>query len=196
MFRQVSGPNRSQGGLGVGLTLTKQLVEMHGGTIEAHSGGENQGAEFVIRLPLAPAEGRPDETPETRPRGEVPCLRVLVVDDNVDLVEMLALMVEASGHQVRKAFDGRSAVSAALEYQPHVVLLDVGMPDMSGIDVAKELRRHPEMAATRIVALTGWGQAEDRHRTADAGFDDHVTKPADPERLRRLLQGFGAEPKR
>ena len=94
---------------------------------------------------------------------------------------------------MRKAFDGRSAISAALEYQPHVVFLDVGMPDMSGIEVAKELRRHPEMAGTRIVALTGWGQAEDRRRTADAGFDDHVTKPADPQRLQRLLERFAAE---
>jgi PAS domain S-box-containing protein len=192
MFRQVRGPNRSQGGLGIGLTLAKQFVEMHGGTIEARSGGENKGAEFVIRLPRAPARRRPEET-RPEPYGQPGCLRVLVVDDNVDLVEMLAVLIEASGHQVRKAFDGRSAISAALEYHPHVVFLDVGMPDMSGIEVAKELRRHPQMAGTRIVALTGWGQAEDRHRTEEAGFDDHVTKPADPECLQRLLQRFAAE---
>jgi PAS domain S-box-containing protein len=193
MFRQVKAPNRSQGGLGIGLTLTKQFVEMHGGTIEAHSAGENKGAEFVIRLPLTAPAGRPDEPQAAKPFGHVACLRVLVVDDNVDLVEMLALMVEAFGHHVRKAFDGLSAVSAALEYHPHVVLLDIGMPGMDGIDVAKELRRHPEMEGTRIVALTGWGQAEDRHRTAVAGFDEHVTEPADAERLRQVLERFASE---
>jgi PAS domain S-box-containing protein len=187
MFRQVNGTNRSQGGLGIGLTLAKQFVEMHGGTIDARSAGEGQGAEFVVRLPRAPAAGGSDETRAAQPGGQAARLRVLLVDDNVDLVEMLAVLVETSGHQVRKAFDGRSAISAALEYQPHVVLLDVGMPDMSGIDVAKELRRHPELAGTRIVALTGWGQAEDRLRTTSAGFDDHVTKPADPRQIQQIL---------
>ena len=113
---------------------------------------------------------------------------MLVVDDNVDLVDMLAMVVEAGGHHVRKAFDGRSAISAALEYQPHLILLDVGMPDMNGMEVAQELRRHPEMSGTRIVALTGWGQAEDRRRTAEAGFDDHLTKPADPSQIQRILE--------
>jgi DNA-binding response OmpR family regulator len=114
-------------------------------------------------------------------------VKVLVVDDNVDLVEMLSMVVEAAGHQVRKAFDGRSGISAALEYQPDLILLDLGLPDVNGTEVAKELRRHREVAQARIVALTGWGQAEDRQRTADAGFDEHLTKPADPEQIQRLL---------
>ena len=115
-------------------------------------------------------------------------MKVLVVDDNVDLVEMLSMVIEATGHDVRKVYDGRSGISAALEYRPDLILLDVGMPDMNGNEVAKELRRHQEVAGARIVALTGWGQAEDRRRTADAGFDDHLTKPADPEQIQRILE--------
>ena len=110
------------------------------------------------------------------------------MDDNVDLVDMLAMVVEAVGHDARKAFDGRSEVSAALEYQPHVILLDVGVPGMSGFEVATELRRHPQMARSRLVALTGWGQAEDRRRTAEAGFDDHLTKPTDPRQIQLILR--------
>jgi CheY-like chemotaxis protein len=112
---------------------------------------------------------------------------VLIVDDSADLVEMLGLVVEGFGHDVRKTLDGRSAIAVALAYRPDVVLLDLGLPVISGEDVARELRRHPEMAATRLVALTGWGQAEDRRRTKDAGFDDHLTKPTDPRELQRLL---------
>jgi CheY-like chemotaxis protein len=115
-------------------------------------------------------------------------VRVLIVDDNVDLVEMLSMVVEAAGHPVRKAFDGRSGISAALEYRPDLILLDVGMPDVSGMEVAKQLRQYRELARTRIVALTGWGQADDRQRTAAAGFDDHLTKPADPAQIERILE--------
>jgi len=186
MFRQGGSLRKSEGGLGIGLSLSKQFVEMHGGSIEGHSAGEGQGAEFVIRLPLA-VPARPEEQQPLISSGKRACLLVLVVDDNVDLVDMLAIVVEADGHQVRKAFDGPSAISAALEYHPHLILLDVGMPDMNGMEVAKELRRHAELAGTRIVALTGWGQAEDRRRTAEAGFDDHFTKPADPRQILRIL---------
>jgi PAS domain S-box-containing protein len=188
MFRQVSDPKKKQGGLGIGLTLAKQLVEMHGGTVEAHSAGENRGAEFVVHLPVAVAAARTNDQQAPNPCGQAARLRVLIVDDNVDLVDMLATVVEADGHQVRKAFDGRSAISAAREYQPHLILLDIGMPDMSGVEVARELRRHAELAGTRIVALTGWGQAEDRRRTAEAGFDDHLTKPADPRQIHRIIE--------
>jgi two-component system, chemotaxis family, CheB/CheR fusion protein len=190
-FRQVHDKKGPQGGLGIGLALAKQLVEMHDGTIEAHSAGANSGAEFVIRLPLAAVAPGPQE-PQARLCGETACLRVLVVDDNIDLVEVLAMVVEAAGHQARKAFDGRSAVSAALEYQPHVILLDVGMPEMDGTEVARELRRHPEMAGTRIIALTGWGQDDDRRRTAEAGFDEHLTKPTDPQQVLRILEQVAA----
>ena len=188
MFRQADDRNGSQGGLGIGLTLAKQLVEMHSGSIEARSEGESRGSEFVIRLPLAAATATSKEPPPPAvAQGQPARLKVLVVDDNVDLVEMLAMVVESAGHHVRKAFDGRSAVSAALEYEPHVILLDVGMPGMTGTEVARELRRHRAGAGARIVALTGWGQAEDRQRTADAGFDDHLTKPADPGEIQRIL---------
>jgi signal transduction histidine kinase/CheY-like chemotaxis protein len=189
MFRQAGDGTGSQGGLGIGLTLAQQLVEMHGGVIEAHSEGEGQGAEFAIRLPRAVATAPSNEPqPPTTGKGQPGRVKVLVIDDNVDLVEMLSMVVEAAGHHVRKAFDGRSGISAALEYQPDLILLDVGMPDMHGTEVAKELRRHRELAGARIVALTGWGQAEDRQRTADAGFDDHLTKPAAPEQIQRILE--------
>ena len=187
MFHQGSGGRRSQGGLGVGLALTKRLVELQGGTVEAHSAGEKKGAEFMIRLPLAVTARPAVQRQAPAPSGTRTCLRVLVVDDNVDFVDILALVLETDGHQVRKAFDGPSAVSAALEFQPHVILLDVGMPGMSGMEVASQLRRHGELAGARIVALTGWGQAEDRRRTAEAGFDEHLTKPADPRQIQRIL---------
>jgi len=191
MFQQVNRPDSSQGGLGIGLALVKRLVEMHGGTVAANSPGVGEGAEFVVRLPVvdAAAVGGSAHAAARGPAGRR--LKVLVVDDNADLVEMLALLVEAAGHDVRKALDGRSAVSAALAYRPDVVLLDLGLPVMSGLEVARELRGRQETAHVRLVALTGWGQAEDRRQTEEAGFDRHLTKPADPETLNRLLQEFG-----
>jgi signal transduction histidine kinase/CheY-like chemotaxis protein len=189
MFRQAGARHGSEGGLGIGLTLAKQLVDMHGGSIDAHSEGQGRGAEFTIRLPRAVATTQTQEQqPPPSGQGQPARVKVLVVDDNVDLVEMLSMVVEAAGHHVRKAFDGRSAISAALEYQPDLILLDVGMPDINGTEVATELRRHQELAGARIVALTGWGQAEDRLRTAEAGFDQHLTKPADPAQIQRILE--------
>ena len=127
--------NGNQGGLGIGLTLAKQLVEMHGGSIEAHSDGEGQGAEFAIHLPLAVVTGpRREQQRPPAGHGQPARVKVLVVDDNVDLVEMLSMVVESAGHAVRKAFDGRSGISAALEYQPDLILLDIGMPDMNGAE--------------------------------------------------------------
>ncbi len=194
MFMQVNPPDNSQGGLGVGLTIARRLVQLHGGSIEAHSDGLGRGTEFVVRLPLALA---PDEIqPERRQPSPFPPstrLKVLIVDDNNDLVHMLELAVAAMGHDVRKALDGQSAISAALSYRPDVVLLDLGLPVVSGLDVARELRRHPEMANTRLVALTGWGQEDDRRRTSEAGFDHHLTKPTDPEELEGLLARFARE---
>lgn len=193
MFRQTGDRNGSEGGLGIGLTLARQLVEMHGGSIQAYSAGEGLGSEFAVRLPRAIAT-TPRNEPQPPPAGQGHAgrVKVLVVDDNVDLVEMLAMVVEVAGHHVRKAFDGRSGISAALEYQPDLILLDVGMSDMNGTEVAKELRRHRALAGTRIVALTGWGQVEDRQRTAEAGFDDHLTKPAEPEQIHRILDEVAA----
>jgi CheY-like chemotaxis protein/anti-sigma regulatory factor (Ser/Thr protein kinase) len=188
MFMQVNPPGKSQGGLGVGLTIAQRLVELHGGSIEAHSEGPGRGTEFVVRLPLALAPGA--TKPVGPPHSSFSAtrrLKVLIVDDNNDLVHMLELAVAGMGHEVRKALDGRSAISAALSFRPDVVLLDLGLPVVSGLDVARELRRHPEMTNTRLVALTGWGQEEDRHRTSEAGFDHHLTKPTDPEELEGLL---------
>jgi CheY-like chemotaxis protein len=188
MFRQLHRTDRCQGGPGIGLALVKRIVEMHGGSIEARSGGVGAGAEFVMRLPNCHSAGVNRTGPaEPTPAGRRR-LHVLIVDDNGDLAEMLALVVETAGHTVRTVVDGPSAVAAALSYRPNVVLLDIGLPGMRGIEVAKELRQHPETAATRLVALTGWGQADDRRETADAGFDHHLTKPADPQQVEELLE--------
>jgi CheY-like chemotaxis protein/two-component sensor histidine kinase len=194
MFHQVERPARSDGGLGIGLALAKRLVEMHQGTIEAFSDGEGKGAEFVLRLPA-----EPDETLEERAHTTEGVLvtgrrlKVLVVDDNVDLVEMLSLVVDSAGHEVQKAFDGSSAVAVARSYQPDVVLLDLGLPSMSGIEVARELRRDPSTANALLVALTGWGQPEDREKTREAGFRFHLTKPTEPEELQQLLDAIASE---
>jgi PAS domain S-box-containing protein len=191
MFWQASGPDRSQAGLGIGLSLARRLVEMHGGTIEARSAGLGQGSEFVIRLPAVRETTGADISQPATVAGGVR-LRVLIVDDNADLVEMLALSIEAAGHQVRKALDGPGALLAAMEYHPDVVLLDLGLPRMSGIEVAGELRRRPETADTTLVALTGWGQEEHQRATQAAGFDYHLTKPTDPQELHRLLADIAA----
>jgi PAS domain S-box-containing protein len=192
MFRQVNRAD-GQGGLGIGLALAKRLVEMHEGRIEARSAGLGEGAEFVLRVPAQAGGNQAEVQHQDRTERRGRPLRVLVVDDNIDLTEMLAMVIEAAGHHVRKAFDGRSAVSAARAYAPDVVLLDLGLPGMSGLEVAAELRRHPETAATRLIAVTGWGQAEDRQRTSAAGFDHHLTKPTDPQSLQRLLAELAAE---
>lgn len=187
MFRQVDRPDHPQGGLGIGLALSKRLGEMHGGTIEVRSDGAGRGSEFTVRLPLAPVaidEHRGTDPAQIAPRRR---LRVLVVDDNADLVEMLTLLVRERGHEVRHALDGETAIAAALAFQPDVALLDLGLPVRSGLDVARELRRHPKTAATRLIAITGWGQAEDRARTREAGFDAHLTKPIDPATVSALL---------
>jgi PAS domain S-box-containing protein len=193
MFHQVNHGHTSQGGFGIGLGLAKRIVELHGGTIEARSAGIGRGAEFTVRLPLVRAAD--EEGPHEPALISTPArrLKVLVVDDNADLVEMLSMVVSGLGHEVRKALDGQTAVSAALAYRPDVVLLDLGLPFMSGVQVAQELRRHPDTKTTRIVALTGWGQEEDRRTTTEAGFDRHLTKPTEPAVLARLLTEFAGE---
>jgi len=166
---------------------------MHGGTIEADSAGVGQGSVFVVRLPAA--EISADEGLAAANNGGMPGrrLKVLVVDDNADLVQMLAMVLEGGGHDVRKALDGRSAVTIARAYLPDVVLLDLGLPVMDGLQVAQELRRHPETAKAFLVALTGWGQPLDRHRTKEAGFDCHLTKPTDPQTLQQVIADFAAQ---
>ena len=193
MFHQVTArADKSAGGLGIGLSLVKRLVEMHGGSVEVYSAGVGQGAEFVVRLPIADEVEAPEVRQETHAPGGGRRLKVLVVDDNADLVDMLAAVVANLGHDVRKALDGRTALSAATVYRPDVVLLDLGLPVMNGIEVARELRRSPNGGGLRLVALTGWGQPEDRRQTGEAGFDEHLTKPTDPKTLAALLARFAA----
>ena len=188
--------SRSQGGLGLGLTLVKNIVEMHGGTVEAHSAGLGQGSEFVVCLPLltdrrtGPDTGRAEER-----AGEVPASghRLLVVDDNQDAANSLAVLLRLQGHEVRVAHDGVSALEAASELRPTVVLLDLGMPGMDGYEVARRIRQTAGLQKTVLAALTGWGQREDRRRTAKAGFDHHLVKPVDPQALESLLAGLPAD---
>jgi two-component system CheB/CheR fusion protein len=189
MFAQVdTSLERAQGGLGIGLTIARRLVEMHGGTLGVRSGGPGEGSELTIRLPLAPEAA---VEPAARERGGEesgprPGLRILVVDDNQDSADSLALWMEIVGHEVRTAHDGPSALAAA-EQHFDVILLDIGMPGMSGYEVARRLRERPEGRCTMLVALTGWGQEEDRRRSKEAGFDHHLTKPLDPKELDVLL---------
>jgi PAS domain S-box-containing protein len=189
MFTQVNTGSRAQGGLGIGLTLARTLVQLHGGTIEAFSDGAGKGCQFLVRLPLAP------DLPETKGPEQIPAhdgspaalKRVLVVDDNRDAADSLGMLLEFLGADVRVVHDGPGALEAIATFQPAVVLLDLGMPGMSGLEVARRMREDPRLADTKLVALTGWGQREDRRRTHEAGFDYHLVKPADVGTLRSIL---------
>lgn len=189
MFMQAAqGRKVAQGGMGIGLTLVRSLVEMHGGTVEAHSEGLGKGSEFVVRLPLlqqAPQKNGPPAA--VRPLRDVPPRRVLVVDDNVDAAESLASLLRFAGHEAKTAHDGPTALRLAEQEPPEIVFLDLGMPEMDGIEVAKRMRANPCLKETVLVALTGWGQEEDRRRTLAAGFDAHQVKPVDPADLVAFL---------
>jgi PAS domain S-box-containing protein len=180
---------RSEGGLGIGLTLVRNLVEMHGGTVAAASAGPGKGSEFIVRLP-ALAEEVPvanKAAPEIESNG-CSCQRVLVVEDNKDGADSLALLLQMMGHHVRIAYTGPEALNMAKTLCPQVVLLDIGLPGMSGYDVAKILRAMPELDAPLLVALTGYGQEEDKQQSREAGFNHHLVKPVNPEILQRLLK--------
>jgi len=180
---------RSQGGLGIGLTLVKKLVEMHGGTVSARSEGRGQGSEFAVRMPVL--AGEPTAYADTVLSGTAasaaPQRRVLVVDDNVDAAESMAMLLRMRRHEVRVVHDGPSALEAATDFQPDVVLLDIGLPGMSGYEVARKLRQEPGGERLVLAAMTGYGQDEDRRRSKEAGFDQHFTKPVDPEQVQVLL---------
>jgi PAS domain S-box-containing protein len=188
LFRQgQQALDRTEGGLGVGLTLVQRLVAMHGGTVEARSAGPDQGSEFLVRLPAAAASGArpaPRAEPQTRPHR---ALRVLVVDDNQDAAHALRLLLEGDGHQVKMATDGICGLELAREYKPDYLLLDIGLPRLSGYDIAATLRGDPSMKDTIIVAITGYGHVHDRTRTAAVGVDHHLTKPVEFTVLRELL---------
>ncbi len=192
MFTQVDRTlERSHGGLGIGLTLVKQLVEMHGGGIEAHSGRPGRGSEFVVRLPggagVAPSESPP---PDGGGRAPGPALRrILIVDDNRVAATMLDQILRQVGHEVRTVHDGEAAVREAGEFRPDVVLLDIGLPGRNGYEVARHIRQQPWGHEVVLIALTGWGQDEYRRRSEEAGIDHHLVKPVDPEGLIEWLAG-------
>jgi PAS domain S-box-containing protein len=182
---------RSHGGMGIGLSLVRKLVEMHGGKVEAHSEGPNRGSEFVVRLPIAAGRSSPGP-PDSRDNRVAPArlitpLRVLVVDDNRDAAESLALLLRGEGHDVQVAHDGRTALEVARNHRPDVAFLDIGMPGMDGYELSRQLRAQPALEKLLLVAVTGWGQEEDRRRSRQAGFDRHLVKPVEPASLQRLL---------
>jgi signal transduction histidine kinase/CheY-like chemotaxis protein len=181
---------RNAGGLGIGLTLVKNLVELHGGTVTAASAGPGKGSAFTVRLPALPAGAEP-EGPHGAAAEAAPC-RVLVVDDNVDAAESLALLLQLLGHEVKVAHDGPTALELAPAFRPHLALLDIGMPGMDGLELARRLRPLSGLETTVLAALTGWGQEDDRRRTREAGFTYHLVKPADPQTLKELLAGVRA----
>ncbi len=190
--------DRSRGGVGIGLTLVRELVELHGGSVAAYSEGPGRGSEFVVHLP-APAER--DDHGERHPPSEEPDRlnhassrhRVLVVDDNVDAAVSLGMLLKLAGQEVRIAYDGPAALRQAIEFRPQLVLLDIGMPGMDGYEVCRRLRRESGLEGTTVVALTGWGQDEDRRRSHEAGFDHHIVKPVEPGALQRLLDDLPAD---
>ncbi len=192
MFVQVGDhKGHAQGGLGIGLSLVRTLVEMHGGSISARSEGPGLGSEFIVRLPAlapAPAAEPAARVPRRDPDEKPPLRRILVLDDNIDAARSLGRILEKFyGQEVRLAHDGPEALIVAEEFRPEVVLLDIGLPGMSGYEVAEQLRSRPEFNATLIVALTGWGQEDDRRRSSESGIDRHLVKPVAPETLLALL---------
>jgi PAS domain S-box-containing protein len=189
--------DRSEGGLGVGLALVRSLVELHGGCVEAFSAGPGQGSEFVVHLPILPeAIQREESAPAfstSSSRKDKTGRRVLVVDDNLDSAESMALLLQLGGHQVQVAHDGQAALEIAQRFQPQVVLLDIGLPKLNGYEVARRLRSWPDMQKAVLIALTGYGQAEDHHLSQQAGFNHHLTKPADPVRVEWLIDSLALD---
>lgn len=184
--------DRAQGGLGIGLSLVKTLVDLHGGSIEVGSEGSGRGSRFTVGLPRfngAHTEARLNDAPDRRLVSPPRALRVLVVDDNVDAAESLAMMLELDGYSVIKAHDARSAIACARSERPNVMLLDIGLPDIDGYELARRLRALPEVEGAMLIAVTGYGQDEDRRRAEDAGFDCYLVKPVEFESLRAMLSG-------
>lgn len=181
--------DRAHGGLGIGLTIVRRLVELHGGSVSAHSAGLGHGSEFIVRLPVL--KDHASVSPDTKPDEESASrsLRLLIVDDNRDAAESMAMLQELSGHSTRVAFHGESAIVIAAEFKPDVVLLDIGLPGMDGFEVARRLRAIPEAREAFMIALTGYGSEQDRQLTKEAGFDRHLVKPAD----QKLLKGWFSE---
>jgi signal transduction histidine kinase/CheY-like chemotaxis protein len=192
LFVQVEhAASRSHGGLGIGLTLVKNLVEMHNGTVEARSAGLGKGSEFVVRLPIVEPSMKQVHDGDSDQLAQQPFApsgyRLLVVDDNQDAANSFGMLLRMRGHEVRIAYSGAAALELAKSYTPDVVFLDIGMPGMDGYEVARRMRQQPSLQEVVLAALTGWGQQEDRRRTAAAGFDCHFVKPPEPAALEELF---------
>ena len=218
LFTQIDRSlDRSQGGLGIGLSLVRSVVEMHLGVVQASSAGLGKGSEFVVRLPrlaraslIQSSPGQSDQASQLCPPADISisngadtqatrpssckdrrlCRRILVVDDNRDSTESLARLLRLSGHEVETAFDGAAALQAARDYRPEVIFLDLGLPEMDGYETAKRLRQDRDLAKVTLIAMTGYGQEEDRRKSQETGFDGHMVKPADPVDLEKLLADF------
>ena len=184
------GLDRAQGGLGIGLTLVKRLVELHHGRVEASSAGVGRGAQFTVCLPCVAAVGQPAEpaSAPARTQESVYGRRVLVVDDNIDAAESTAAYLRLEGHEVKTVNDGNDALASVHVFAPHVIVLDIGLPGLDGYAVARRLREAGETSHTLLIALTGYGQKEDRDRASEAGFDYHFTKPADPQDIQHAIE--------
>jgi PAS domain S-box-containing protein len=198
MFTQVNRTlDRAQGGLGIGLSLVKTLVEMHGGSVQAASDGIDRGSEFIVSLPTASAAAPQAAAPALPVVNVVPVVpaasaryRILVVDDNVDAAETMAMLLDLSGHDARAVFGGQEALDMALEFRPDLVFLDIGLPDMNGYEVARRLLAEPATAGAKLIALTGWGTEADIQKSKMAGFHAHLTKPVDPDAVDAMLTNF------
>jgi CheY-like chemotaxis protein len=194
MFTQVDQTlGRSQGGLGIGLSLVKELVELHGGSVAAHSAGVDRGSEFIVRLPAtAPAAPGDYVTPPAIATPAAKPARVLVVDDNADGAESLASLLRVAGHETAVAFDGEEAMRVAREFDPELAVLDIGLPQLDGYEVARRIRRMQLARQPLLIALTGWGQEEDREKSRQAGFNHHLVKPVTLNALLDLLAEWRA----
>jgi PAS domain S-box-containing protein len=187
------GTARSKG-LGIGLALTQQLVALHEGRIEAHSDGPGLGSRFVLSLPRRADLALTQEPPPPAPvPGDARGMRVLIADDNIDGAQALALVLEQSNHLTRVAHDGASALTLAEIFRPQIALLDIGLPDMTGLDLARQIRARPWGVCMRLIAVTGWGQESDRRKSTEAGIDEHLTKPVDPDQLLISIAAYAAE---
>ena len=195
LFSQVRlHQGRAEGGLGIGLSIVRKLVEMHQGTVSAFSEGSGKGSTFVVRLPLLAGGARTESQVNIEPPPAVPPRRILVVDDNTDAATSLAMLLEHQGHEVATAHDGADAVVKARNLRPHIVFLDLGMPKMGGLEAARHLRSSSNGEPMTLVALTGWGQQQDHQRTREAGFDWHLLKPIDRTELAKVLAASSTEP--
>jgi signal transduction histidine kinase len=185
---------RSRGGLGIGLALTRRLVQMHGGTVAARSEGPGKGSEFLVRIPIlgAQAQAAPQPAPAQAVATSAGGLRILVADDNEDAAESLGVLLEVMGHEVRRVHDGEAAVQEAAGFDPHLVLLDIGMPKLNGYETCRMIREQAAGAGRTLVAVTGWGQPQDVQKARDAGFDRHMVKPLDIDELVKLIDARAA----